>query len=349
MAKLTLTINDDAAQDDVGEAATLTNTSVVMGTSSTTIGWAGFRILNVTIPNAATIRHAYLKVHFGSIGTSATVQVDLKGEAADNPAAFAANVNDLSGRTLTTALVNGADYAIHDHAAGFFFFDVTAIVQEIVNRAGWASGNAMVFMFVSISASTIATISFTESANDPELAIIYDGSADSVRSPTVSGTGSYTNPNNAFASDNAVATTVNLTSAAQIYESFGIADLAGATIDGILVKVEARVSSTADRADYTIELSWDGGTTWTATKSSFQYDTADITMPYGGADTWGRTFVPSELTNANVKVRITNSFAASTNDANVDWVNVQVFYTPPSGIPHKTRVYLQAVPRASIY
>ncbi len=337
MAKLTFAINDDAAQNDAGNATTLTDATVVMGTSIANITWAGYRIINVAIPNGATIRHAYLKVNWASISTSA-VEADVYGEASDNAAVFTTDVNNISARTSTTATVDGNTVAIiHDLADGFRFYDVTAIVQEIVNRAGWVSGNAIVFIVKAISGSTIATISFTESADVPKVGIIYADSANSVCSPTVSGTGSYTNPNNAFASDNVYATTANLVSAQQIYESFGITGLTGGTIDGILVKVEAKVSSTTDRSEYTIELSWDGGTTWTTLKRAFQVETADYTHSYGGADAWSRTFVPSELTNVNFKVRISNDFAGATNDASVDWVNVQVFYSSPSFRVNKLR------------
>lgn len=322
MAKLLLSINNDADQNGIGDAAVLTNATKIFGSLSTNAEYIGYRITGVTIPNAATIRHAYIKVYCEAISTS-TFTYSLKGEAVDNSAAFEATVNNLSNRTLTTAAFA---LLLHDLANNYRVFDVTAIVQEIVNRAGWASGNAMTFIFTVPSLSAIATLSHIESANAPEFAVIYDGSADSVCFPTVSVTGTYTNPNNAFSSNDLYATTVNLPTASQIYESFGIADLTDNTIDGILVQVEAKVNSTTDRSEYTIELSWDGGTTWTTLKRAFQFPIADSTHCYGGADAWSHTFIPSELTNINFKVRISNDFTSATNDASVDCISVQIFY-----------------------
>src|SRR3990167_5537930 len=324
MARLTYTINDDASQNRTSSVAVLNETIKMFGSLSTNASYIGYRITNVAIPNASTVRHAYLKVYVSSITSASNATVTVSCEAADNSAAFTASVNDLSSRTLTSA---STAPVLSDLPEGFKVFDITTALQEVVNRAGWVSGNAITVLFTSPENSATALFHFTESSNDPEFRAIIDGSADSVRSPTVSGTGSYTNPNNAFSSNGAFATTTNLPSASQIYESFGIASLTGGTVDGILVSVEASVLSGSQEAQYTIELSWDGGTTWTTAKSAFQYTSTERTYLYGGADVWSHSFIPSEMTNTNFKVRITNDFRVSTEDARVDWLNVQVFYT----------------------
>ncbi|HXZ24722.1 MAG TPA: IPT/TIG domain-containing protein, partial [Nitrospiria bacterium] len=136
---------------------------------------------------------------------------------------------------------------------------------------------------------------------------------------------------NAFTSDDVYATTVNSINAHEDYGSFNIANLSNTIIDGILIQAEAHVSSSTTRAQYTIQLSWDGGTSWTTAKPAFQQDTTDRIESYGGADGWNHVFVPSELTNANFMVRIQNSFASGTNDAFVDHVTAQVFYHTPGG------------------
>lgn len=323
MARSVYSINDDAVQSATASAAVLTDTTKIFGTLGANARFIGYRIINVTIPNAASIRHAYLKVYCAS-NTKSAFTYSLNGQAADNAAAFTTGVNDISGRSLTTASFS---QKFHDLPDGYRIFDVTAIVQEIVNRGGWSSGNAIAFIFNNPSLSGVSTLSFTESGNAPEFGVIYDDSADSERSPTVSGTGAFVNPNNAFSSNNSYATTTNLDAQSQVYGTYGIPDLTGNTIDGILVKVEGNVSSTTNRSEFTIELSWDGGTTWTTAKRSFQFQTTDDNYFYGGADAWSHTFTASELTNANFKIRITNDFnGATTNDSNIDYVSVKVFY-----------------------
>src|SRR3989344_4731924 len=321
--KLTFTINDDADQNETGSAAVLTNSTKQMGGTSFA-DFVGFRITNVTVSNAATIRHAYLKVYMSghSVGDDS---IRVVGEDADDAATFTTGVNDISGRTDTSA---SATNNVGRLADGYRIWDITAIVQEIIDRGGWASGNDLVIMLDTPNSNFSSTISFVESSNDPEIGIIYGASADSVRSPSVSGTGTYTNPDNGFSSNGSYATKADSTSGSQVYESFGIADLSGKVVQGILVKNEAKVSGDGgSRAEYTIELSWDGGTSWTTAKRAFIYTTADLTQLHGGADAWSHTFIAGELTNSNFKVRVSNDFASGFEDASIDYVSVQVFYS----------------------
>lgn len=98
----------------------------------------GFRFQNVTIPPGATIQRAYMAVRntTGIKGLSVTAW----GEASDNAAAFAPA--DLpGGRPKTVASVAHSTWP--DYPEGI---DLTAIIQEIVNRPGWVTGNALVVL-----------------------------------------------------------------------------------------------------------------------------------------------------------------------------------------------------------
>lgn len=346
MARLALTINDDSAQQNSNGAVTLTDTTVAITTLSAGKGRAAFRITNVTIPQGATIQHAEISFALSSIGTSGGNTIAISGQAADNAGVLTTTTNDISTRTKTTA---NTTVPLDDLGNGTYVFDITAVVQEIVNRAGWASGNALCIIVDGPQGSTAYTISMSESGSPPTAAVIYGDSADSERPTSVSGTGSFTNPNNAFVSDNIYATTANLSTAAQIWESFNIASLTGATITGILVRLEAKVSSGSSNAQYTAEISWDGGTSWTTPKATTKATSTDATFYLGGADLWDHSFVPSELTNSNFKVRITNSFASGTEDASIDYVAVKVFYVPAPPKVASVVMIGQGVKRASTY
>ena len=117
---------------------------------------AGFRFEGIEIPQGATIAHAWIQftsaITVASGGTAAAM-VDIYGEAADDAAAFTTGTADISGRTPTTATVewslpesSGASaWTIGDRSPNQRTPDLATIVQEIVDRAGWASGNAMAF------------------------------------------------------------------------------------------------------------------------------------------------------------------------------------------------------------
>lgn len=48
----------------------------------------------------------------------------------------------------------------------------------------------------------------------------------------------------------------------------------------------------------------------------------------GAADTWGRTWASGDFSNANFRVRITDVASSTSRDFSLDWVGVQVSYTP---------------------
>ncbi len=83
-----------------------------------------------------------------------------------------------------------------------------------------------------------------------------------------------------------------------------------------------------------VDLSWDGGTSWTTAQSDSQEPTLETTIILGGsADAWGRVWSIGELSDANFRVRVTtacsgNASNCSPRDYFLDWVPVQVTYTP---------------------
>lgn len=97
----------------------------------------GMRWPSAAIPQGALITSATLtlKTRGAASGTS---WGNWYGVAADNPATFsAANKPSAQPRTLASVPVKaGADATSFSH-------DVTAIIQEIVSRPNWVSGNAL--------------------------------------------------------------------------------------------------------------------------------------------------------------------------------------------------------------
>ena len=109
--------------------------------------------------------------------------------------------------------------------------------------------------------------------------------------------------------------------------NYGISIPAGSTIWGIEVRLQAKVDSTAGSPHICVELSWDGGTTWTTTKSTATLSNTELTYILGGvADTWGRTWTIGELSDGNFRVRITDVASNAKRDFSLDWVAVRVSY-----------------------
>ena len=109
--------------------------------------------------------------------------------------------------------------------------------------------------------------------------------------------------------------------------NYGISIPAGATIQGIEVRLQAKTDSTGGSPQMCVELSWDGGTTWTTAKSTPTLSTSELTYILGGAaDKWGRTWTIGDLSNTNFRVRITDVASNTARDFSLDWVAVRVSY-----------------------
>ncbi|MCA9359124.1 hypothetical protein KC926_02875, partial [Candidatus Kaiserbacteria bacterium] len=100
------------------------------------------------------------------------------------------------------------------------------------------------------------------------------------------------------------------------------------SIQGIEVKLE--VSGTTAAGDIDVDLSWDGGTTWTTIKTTPTLTTTDTVVSLGGpSDTWGRAWTASEFSNTNFVVRLDAN--PSSNNVQVDAIQVRVYHQAGGG------------------
>ena len=115
----------------------------------------------------------------------------------------------------------------------------------------------------------------------------------------------------------------------QFYD-YNISIPAGSTIDGVEVRLDARMDSVSGDPLMCVELSWDGGTSWTAARTTFTIATQENSYFLGSpSDTWSHTWSASDFSDTNFRVRITNVAGSTFRDFELDWVAVQVAYTPP--------------------
>jgi hypothetical protein len=154
-------------------------------------------------------------------------------------------------------------------------------------------------------------------------------------SPTASvAAGDFTTPDNAFSNNNVYATVsdVDGTTKSEVYRDYNIDDEVpdDSDIDGIAVRVDWFLDAVGTSGQIKVELSWDGGTTWTSAKSNADRstDVAHTVTLGGSSDKWGHNWDTDELTNANFRVRITaQTSAGDIRDFSFDWIPVTVYYT----------------------
>lgn len=114
-----------------------------------------------------------------------------------------------------------------------------------------------------------------------------------------------------------------------VLSNFGFSIPAGSTIQGIEVKLNSKVDSTTGAPKFCVQFSWNGGASWTTPVSSATLSTAETMYVLGGVtDTWGRAWTNTEFDDANFRVRLTMIASNTSRDYSLDWVGVQVRYTP---------------------
>jgi PKD repeat protein len=162
----------DDAEESASGSVTLTSSDLelVYDSSNQTVG---IRFTNVTVPKNATITGAYVQFEVDEATTGAT-SLTVAGQAADDPVTFVnTQKRNISSRPRTAASVGWlpppwqtVQVAGKDQRTP----DLSAIVQEIVDRAGWASGNAMVIVVTGTGVRTAESFNGTRA---PVLQITY--------------------------------------------------------------------------------------------------------------------------------------------------------------------------------
>ena len=152
--------------------------------------------------------------------------------------------------------------------------------------------------------------------------------------------GYQTNPTNAYNDNSAFAvdtnsgngTSTSCTSTAKDKHNFYNYNInlpPTAVVTGIQVRLDARADGTGGSPRICVQLSWDGGVTWTTAKQTSTLTTAEATYTLGGtADNWGRTWSVGNFSNANFRVRVIDVASNTSRDFSLDYIAVNVTYTP---------------------
>gem|GEM_PF-4111656 len=99
-------------------------------------------------------------------------------------------------------------------------------------------------------------------------------------------------------------------------------------INGIEVQIIGAPSTGNQTGQVCIELSGDGGATWTTVSRTINYTTTTFTtFTLGGpTDLWGKTWTPTTFSNANFRLRVTDVDNTGNKAFYLDYVGVRVTY-----------------------
>lgn len=111
----------------------------------------GLRFQSLTIPQGATINSAVVRFTAEEDDGKSPGSGRIYCQDADTAATFTSTTNDITNRTLTTAYTDWTNETDWISQREYDTPDFSAAVQEVVDRAGWASGNHLVVIVNNMS------------------------------------------------------------------------------------------------------------------------------------------------------------------------------------------------------
>jgi hypothetical protein len=149
---------DDGQEGSDGVPSLIANSIAI----AAAVPYAGMLFRNVDIPAGATVNAARVDVYATSTAFDSP-NLTIRGEF--DPADFTTTTNDLSGRTKTAA---GVAWVAPDIGTGVKASpDISAVLNEIVGTAGWASGDDLALFLIDNDAGGLFVIASYEDETNP--------------------------------------------------------------------------------------------------------------------------------------------------------------------------------------
>ncbi|MCB9035925.1 MAG: metallophosphoesterase [Lewinellaceae bacterium] len=168
--------DDDDAEEDAAGSMDM-NSSDLELTADPRFGvqTIGMRFNGLNIPQGAVITSAYVQFTVDEAVNDNPCNINIYGQAADNAAMFANTASNISSRPKTSATVSWAPQewvAVGDAGPAQQTPDLSAVIQEIVDRNGYTSASSIAIIMDGVGRRT--TESFNGSTTGaPELCVEY--------------------------------------------------------------------------------------------------------------------------------------------------------------------------------
>jgi len=277
------------------------STNVAAGTASGFSYFVGLRFPTdgSAPPQGSTISEAYIDLVKDGANSTAGSWGAIKGVATDNaPVWSVTNPSAAPKTTASTAIADGATQRI----------DVTAQVQEIINRTGWAPGNAIAFAGDPAGATGLmAWVDYsTSTTNCAQLSITYEAGGPDVTPPTI------TSANTASVAENATLAHSLTANEAVTWSIIGGADQAQFEISGSTL----RWASNGTR-DYESPADADGDNAYVVTVRATDgaSNTTDQTIAVTVTDVgWSAPLIGGAVTVASGNITVTEPSGAAEGD-----------------------------------
>ena len=191
----TASSNDDAEEDANSGSMYMDSSDLELVSDDTDMQIVGMRFAGLDIPQGAHISSAYIEFETDETDTQST-NLSIIAQNSDNAQAFGTSAHNISSRPTVNASVAWNNVAAWNtvnekHRSP----DLSALVQAIVNRQGWSSGNAMVFVVTGSgcrtaesfdgesSAAPVLNVAYNMASNDNEAPVVNAGTDQTITLP----------------------------------------------------------------------------------------------------------------------------------------------------------------------
>ncbi|OJF68699.1 pilus assembly protein PilY [Alteromonas sp. V450] len=163
---------------EINENVNLTS-SVLTLSDGTNDVVTGFHFTNIRVPRGATVTSATLRLTSNGADAIATSLI-ISAEASGDATSFSTDSENISARPRTSSVVNwSVDNAFPAEDQLVSTPDLSAVIQDVVDRSDWCGGNDINIIVQGSSSNGLSNRevkSFEASANAPQLSITYDDS-----------------------------------------------------------------------------------------------------------------------------------------------------------------------------
>ncbi len=147
-----ITVQVAASTDDAEEKASggmnLSSSDIDLTFDNSSQQKVGLRFNQVAVPKGAHIASAYIQFTVDETSSDAT-SLAIRGQASDNAPTFTGASGNISARPPTLSIVTWSPppwLTVGAAGTGQRTPDLSLVISEIINRAGWVSGRSLVFL-----------------------------------------------------------------------------------------------------------------------------------------------------------------------------------------------------------
>jgi hypothetical protein len=255
-------------------------------------------------------------------------------------ASVSGSVVTLTWTPTTSTIVTGYT-VLRSTTSGSGYTSIGSVTPRTATTTTNSPGNGTYYYVLrSVFQNWVSVNSNEASAAVGSVATGYKNCASNAFDTGGDGNGYQTNPGNGCALDNNRARDVNSGTTTSLVctdpgqdrhrywgYAFGLPGSISA-VRGIQVQPTIEVNNNGGNSLICVQLSWDGGTSWTATKQVGVTNSLTTYTLGSATDDWGHTWTLAQLNTTNFRVRIIDVSSQNGKDFDLDAIQVQVNYTP---------------------